>query len=995
MEEFKHAEILEKDYESLLNLLKTSTFSEKYPLYQVSKRGITYIIKKVTNLKEDKDSFLVFEGPIETTINFNNSKKQEKLILYSSLDLVNYCTKNNMNIYNFSIEKDYKFNKKYLVYLSSYIKKYSLSLLYIEEKQLDFQPKNDILESKDVYKMSELSIYYKDYFCTNIDPNMELYFTNNEASNSLEINLNLLLYDPDDSIKKFKFTGPVSIGKTAFLLYYCHLSNDAFYINLKLLKTIDDIKKAYLIIKEEFSRSKDFEAIQKIIDRCYNQELEPIEGLFEIIDYFTTSSNNVLLAFDHYKEKYLNLKVKTKLANLKENIKIVYCSSINDKSMHDECAKTWNRYKRNLEILDNENQDYYFYYSSLYEENNKKKKSKNIIDKFNGIYRYTKYFNTERSGEESIKEVSEKVIEKIKDFSSSRNCTFDLILTNIKNIVNRKHEIEKLNNIVEYCPLKFIVVKFLEDNFFILKYRFPFLKYIVETKLTESQIKEFFSKKKYLKTSNELIKGDYFESSVKIGLKKSIKLPVKFDKEIILDEIVTMEKQVEINYESDEESDIENEEEEKEDDNEQEEQYKEEDIEKKKDEEIKEDNENKKDNDNFNKSEIKEKIISSDCKQEKDVKKETEFKDNSSFIKLLLKKFSINYTENEINVKKNEISLEGYRIREIMRLIKSKETIPQENMKFKGNENINIDQKKKKGRTLDYAFLYGPQFDKTFIGFQMKCYFKGTKSINNKFINKNKIKESCQKILFNSMTFFNCKITNWYYYLIFYINDDSINCNVNQDIIDKGKDKVEILFYDPLKKIFKDSNKNEIKILSLSYNANLDNYMFNIKTFLPNINDFSENLLEIQKLNREKTENSFKKDFDFLQKETIDDILNVIKNIMEIKSGIIRLYTRANSIFYIKLPPLANYIILHKKKNKIGFIGVKSICLKGKIEDVKYYDIKEGKEIKNFYEVIDADFPYVYVLTKTRNYNEVKANWENESEEGVKLLNLMKKLKLK
>ena len=80
-------------------------------------------------------------------------------------------------------------------------------------------------------------------------------------------------------------------------------------------------------------------------------------------------------------------------------------------------------------------------------------------------------------------------------------------------------------------------------------------------------------------------------------------------------------------------------------------------------------------------------------------------------------KFSISLTKNEINDIKKENSLEAYRIGEILRLIKSKEAIPLHNMKFKGTENIIIDQIKKKGRILDYAFLYGSQLEKTFIGF--------------------------------------------------------------------------------------------------------------------------------------------------------------------------------------------------------------------------------------------------------------------------------------
>ena len=372
MNDFKYDVISEKDYKSLLNLLESSAFSNKYPIYTVSKRGILYIITKTSNKSEGKETFIVFNNPVEAVIKFQNSSKEpDKLTIYSSLDLNNYCLKNNLNIYNFSIENVYNFDKDYLAYLSSYMKNYNLSLLFKQEKQLAHKEKKKPLESKTIY-----ALYYEEYFYENIEPNTEIFFSNNKDSNSISFNLNLLLYGQDNSLKEFKFTGPISIGKTTFLLYFCHLSNDAFYINLKLLKKIDCIEKAYLLLKEEFTRADNFEDIQKIIDAYYIQGLDPIELVFEIIDYFSKSSRNVLFAFDQYKDKYLNPKVKAKLDNLKENIKIVYCSSINDKSIHDECSKTWNRYNQNIDKLNNETQKYYFYYSSLYEANIKKKKGK-------------------------------------------------------------------------------------------------------------------------------------------------------------------------------------------------------------------------------------------------------------------------------------------------------------------------------------------------------------------------------------------------------------------------------------------------------------------------------------------------------------------------------------------------------------------------------------------------------------------------------------------
>ena len=79
------------------------------------------------------------------------------------------------------------------------------------------------------------------------------------------------------------------------------------------------------------------------------------------------------------------------------------------------------------------------------------------------------------------------------------------------------------------------------------------------------------------------------------------------------------------------------------------------------------------------------------------------------------------------------------------------------NNNYEGEKNYLIDQTKKTGKMLDYALLFGPKNDKTFVGFQIKCYFQETNSIDKKFTDKVLIKKNCQQILFKSMILFNCK----------------------------------------------------------------------------------------------------------------------------------------------------------------------------------------------------------------------------------------------
>ena len=94
-------------------------------------------------------------------------------------------------------------------------------------------------------------------------------------------------------------------------------------------------------------------------------------------------------------------------------------------------------------------------------------------------------------------------------------------------------------------------------------------------------------------------------------------------------------------------------------------------------------------------------------------------------------------------------------------------------------------------------------------------------------VNKSYIKNQISPILINSVNLFNCKITQWHYYLVFYYNKRDLTIN-NIDIktltlsLNKG---IEILLYDPLEKIFFTLNNEGIKLvrnLQLNDKSNLD-----------------------------------------------------------------------------------------------------------------------------------------------------------------------------
>ena len=343
--------------------------------------------------------------------------------------------------------------------------------------------------------------------------------------------------------------------------------------------------------------------------------------------------------------------------------------------------------------------------------------------------------------------------------------------------------------------------------------------------------------------------------------------------------------------------------------------------------------------------------------------------DNEKKIEDLLNNFSIDL-KNKI---KGDDDIEFYRrkeIKEIKRLLKKNKEIKFPKTEYDGNKNYFIDQIKKTGRMLDYALLFGLRKEKIFLGFQIKCYFNKTKTIKDKFINKTKIKKASQKILFNSMTLFDCKITKWHYYLIFYYNPKKYEYNVNPSILSKCKDVVGILFYDPIQKTFYDNNYKPLHSLELNHISDLD-YCYSY--FQMDMIDFNKipKLGEIY--NNIQLKDSFLKDFSFMKCNDIETILEKIAKIMKI-NGKLKLLHKNKYLSSFSIPPLKNRLILYKKKGK-GFIGVKSVYKISGFIDIESYDLNNGELIEDLSFEIDKKFGYLYSLGMTRNYNQVKSGF--------------------
>ena len=252
----------------------------------------------------------------------------------------------------------------------------------------------------------------------------------------------------------------------------------------------------------------------------------------------------------------------------------------------------------------------------------------------------------------------------------------------------------------------------------------------------------------------------------------------------------------------------------------------------------------------------------------------------------------------------------------------------------------------------------------------MKCYFEDS-TIKNKFVDKNFIKKSCRKILVNSMKLFNCKITKWYYYIVFYYNPNNKSENINKTNINKCKlNDISFFFYDPLKKKFYQKQKNKMVIMeSLKADDIAD-----LETNILDIDKYSYNLPNENKLNKLKEKDIMEKKFieDLSQTFNMDinkanlfDILLEISKKLEIKDRRLEFHAKCRFNKSLICPKRDNCVLLYKKisNNNIDFIaGTK------KQNKIVYYEVSTGNLLNHIYNLLDEDADYYYCLVKTTKF---------------------------
>ena len=434
----------------------------------------------------------------------------------------------------------------------------------------------------------------------------------------------------------------------------------------------------------------------------------------------------------------------------------------------------------------------------------------------------------------------------MKEHCKKLGLDFELYIFNIYSKIGRKinYEILNLKTIsLKYCKLIF------EKESFTIKYKFKFIEQIIKEKIIQINIKDYFDKNKY--NDSELYKSlkEYFFEYASIKALKTKKLfkdnPIQFNlhvKSIIGMELpedefnfnVKSSKKIKygelleynlslINKININNTNLKN------DNN-----------------ENKTNNDMEIDNDDYNNN--IESIFNIECETEK-----------NRINTLLGKKRNKEEMNKEKKIKESEKKKEvkNNKKEKVINLDKSV-NYNEYKEDFK-NGSIMITQKQLNGEVVDLGFLFGKQYEKKFIGLQIKFYDNNTNLKTP--ITKKLIKKQIKPLLINCLEKLDIKIKEWHYIMVLYYNKDEDN-EYNKSLINNCKNhNIYYIYFDPSGNKFYDRNKNLLVNLDINFMTNIDfNTTCNPYHFLKDT-DFLDKYLE-------QTNN------ESINKINLDDIFN-------------------------------------------------------------------------------------------------------------------------
>ena len=346
------------------------------------------------------------------------------------------------------------------------------------------------------------------------------------------------------------------------------------------------------------------------------------------------------------------------------------------------------------------------------------------------------------------------------------------------------------------------------------------------------------------------------------------------------------------------------------------------------------------------------------------------FNKPGNFIQLKNEKGEILFQENPLfkieNISKNNNYFQGI--------------IKNENHKIK-NRNILLTQSIENAPIFDLGYLFGPSEEKIFIGFQMKSY-KDKYKTSFKF-SKKKVIEKSKQLLITSKYLFGVNIVEFHYIIVgMYINSEEIKiCQeerlYSQNLIKYCKsNKIELILYDPLKKIFLTPDKQPITTLlleNLKYSNVFDEDYKKIFKFEDSDYNYNKFLKTRIKLRCFDLEEAIESVVGYLDEQTIINKINTFFNqisellgINNIKFVSKEFYNEQSGIIPL---PGDNFLFMCKYKaiNNVDNINKDCFLVKKKEQELFLYLYQTNEIFTNnypiqFFALMKLDEPY-YIFT--------------------------------
>lgn len=885
---------MEEQNESILEKLKYRDTKHNYKqIFKLKEKNELQNFFNIGTDKEDEYFYIeyfdrtvfdyFFYQPIKIQYSFVNNEEDNDQIEFNNI----YSTEQ-IEKYN----EDKKVKKPYIVFedniidydeakvdIYNYIKN---NILIITDEKNDYEDNfifDDVIIRVDNFKKEKLSKYFDNYFIYNEKEEEDFEYDQTNSRKSLMFQY-IYKFTLLKNLRFFKFCGPSSTGKSTTLLKYSREQRGIVYLNLKAIHELDKknrLKECYNLITYElrrlyFSDEQKKESFKKFLkEKCKNKN--PWEIILNVIKDIKDTLN--IIIFDQFKKSYLSENFYSQIEdNIKiSKLKLIICSSINNKDIKDEVIKTIEYYKGNPNNFDVKSQYYYYYfYMNFF---NKKVENDNKLNPLFELFEYKpkyKYLLLKAKNiNECITEIKSKINQKIKEFFSyDPDLDICKILLNIKNNINIKLYYDNDNdmNILKKLPLKYFIIR-LDNNYFEIDYAFKFIKYIEKEIITKEECDNYFKLKKYKadKSLDGKVKGEYFEMSARFYIKLNDVLPVKIDDIINVNNIVGLDPLLEeetldniinsINITFKDDSF---------------------DPKKKEEENIMTVNNLLNEENIATQENLKIKYCSKNLKyflrntllnlKKKEEEKQKKENDEKKKGKNKRKKRDIFEIEDEDEKSEenkdneNKEGKQGKKKGKLKKIEKPKredeneiKLLTKKKKRYKKIDNINknsilIEQEQVNGKTLDQAFIYSDNNKHIFIGLQMKCLSnKANHSTSLKGITKENIKNNCQSILVRAILDLGIKIEEWHYFIIAYYNDMDIEnefCNQLQRHC-KSQD-IPIIYYNPENPGFYTYNiiNNKFESLSKILPSKLSNLDYDFPLSNPyNLfdNNFTENLI--------------------------------------------------------------------------------------------------------------------------------------------------------